>query len=72
MPAPTLHEPFLQESLDAAQRAQADAGDSVAAAGHTTTGQTLRQQTDAAIANANPEVRKASAFYSFIFFGLNL
>lgn len=47
-----------QESREAAQRAQAPAGQ-FAAAGHTTTGQTLRQQADAAAQNPDPEVGAA-------------
>lgn len=49
----------VQESLEAAQRAWGEAGDNVAAAGHTNTGQTLRQQADAALAGTEPKVSGA-------------
>lgn len=60
-PLTTTSSHILQESLEAAQRAKASAGDRVVAAGHTNTGQTLRQQAEAAMANADPEVGRALA-----------
>lgn len=51
----------MQESLEAAQRAWGEAGDNVAAAGHTNTGQTLRQQADAALAGTEPKVSGAGS-----------
>ena len=52
MPAPCL----LQESHEAAQRADVHNPDKLAAAGHTNTGQTLRQQVEAQKEGADPQV----------------
>lgn len=46
----------LQESREAAQRADPQNPDKLAAAGHTSTGQTLPQQAQAAREHADPEV----------------
>lgn len=51
-------EAAMQESREAAQRADPQNPDKLAAAGHTSTGQTLPQQAQAAREHADPEVRQ--------------
>ena len=50
----------LQESQEAAQRADVHNPDKLAAAGHTNTGQTLRQQVEALKEGADPQVGAAA------------
>ncbi|KAI3434955.1 hypothetical protein D9Q98_003009 [Chlorella vulgaris] len=47
-----------QESLEAAQRADIHNADKLAAAGHTNTGQTIREQVEELKEGADPQVRE--------------
>lgn len=51
----------LQESAEAAQRADMQGGEKLAAAGHTDTGQTLREQVEGLKTTADPQASSWSA-----------